>query len=535
MKKLTKFICLLLAMTLSCSLFAACGGGSSNKGDSLNVYIHEAGFGYDWLEEIGLSFKAQTGVDVKVRPIQQDAELPKIQAGRSDADIAFLLSDMTSNSELGLFVELDELVYNKTPYGQEGALIKDLAPYYDVLNVCERGKHFAISYASSIQGLLYNKTTLDTIYPDGYTLPLTTDQWIAQLTDIKTNHTGNTTDGHADNLDETKAYGLVSAADYMEYIGTTWWAQYDGANKFFDYWAGCVDGQFNSSAPAMAQTDGRLESLKAMESIYSKSTGFVHQNNAVFYTTEGFKSGQEVFAGKGYNGIDMRMVAYYPCGNWYENEMGSLLDDQEVRMMKVPVISSIVNTFADETDKQMSDETLASIIAKIDAGTPYSSEYGCAEATYNKVKEARNIVSSQGELHQALILKSSQQQQNAADFLRYVISDAGQAIYSKYMKGLDMGYGYVASEDPDVTVSAFAQSTLDMVNNDTIFVYRDISKAMCTKGDLAAFTTNNNRYSVDIYNGKKDTYATSAEYVYNATYTKLSNNWAQMIRDAGLN
>ena len=191
-------------------------------------------------------------------------------------------------------------------------------------------------------------------------------------------------------------------------------------------------------------------------------------------------------------------------------------------MMKVPVISSIVNTFVDETDKAMTDAQLSAIIAKIDAGTAYSKDtYGCAQSTYDKVFAARNTVSTNGELQQAVVLKSSNKKDKAADFLRFMISKAGQSCYAQELNGLHMGYGYDPTTDSEVEISSFVESTLNMVNANTIFVYRDISTKLAHDKELVAFTyaSGSNNYSNPIYYGDYD-----ADFIYNKNYEILKAN-----------
>ena len=357
---------------------------------------------------------------------------------------------------------------------------------------------------------------------NNWTLPNTTAEWITMLDYIKTNSTGYTGDNiHADQEDDNRAWGLASGADYMEYITTTWWAQYDGAEKYFDYWKGYDNGVDCSTSkdPTFSKTQGRLEALETLESVFAKSTGYVHYNNGTFFGDA--KGAEEVFLGLG-NATDRRKVAFYPCGDWFENENSSNIIGTDVRMMRVPVISSIVNTFVDETDKAMSDAQLSAIIAKIDAGTAYSKEeYGCEKSTYDKVFAARNTVSTNGELQQAVILKSSKKKDKAADFLRFMISKVGQSCYAQELKGLHMGYGYDPTTDEEVEISPFVQSTLDMVNANTILVYRDISTRLAHDKELVAFTfgSGQNKYTSAIYYGQQ-----TAQTLYDTNYQILKAN-----------
>lgn len=525
MKKLQKFITVLIAIVLSCATLTACGNGGKGSKGSLNITVYDAGFGYAWVENMAVAFEEETGASVTVKPVyDQESQIALIQTGSHTSDILFMVQDSSMIAEDGHLADLTELVYKKAPYGEEGKTIEELAFFSKALNIAGQGKYYAVSYSATIQSLLYNKDTLDEVFgTDDYTLPNTTNEWIKFMDDILAY---NTTKGASD----PTAVPLISAGNYMEYIVTTWWAQYDGANTFMDYWRGFQNGTFCKDDPTFAKTEGRLEALKMLESVFTTSSKYVHPKTADFFDDSQFKNVQRTFIGE--YAADNSIVAFYPCGDWYENEMGSLVEGHEIRMMKTPVLSSITKTFADQTDKQMTDEKLSSIIKKIDDGVAFSeSEYGCKESTYNKVFEARNIVSTNGEQMQSFIPVTSKNKELASDFLRFVVSKKGQSVYAQEMKGLHMGYGYDPETDTEVEISDFVQSVHDLYSNDnTTYVYRDISELLSYRGGLAAFTTNNNLYTQAIFTGSHN-----ATAVYNDTYNTLKNQWAKYLSDSNLN
>lgn len=313
------------------------------------------------------------------------------------------------------------------------------------------------------------------------------------------------------------------------YLTQTWWAQYDGYDTYFDYWRGYKDGQFCSQTPEMAKTAGRLNALTVLTQAIKKDYGYMHASNSTFFDSNFFTHAQKTFTGAIEYGGDTKKVAFYPCGDWFENEMGSQMN-KNIKMMKVPVISSIKNTFTDINDKTMTDQTLSAIIDKIDSGVVYSeSVYGCKQSTYERVKEARNIILVNGVLQQAYVPVSSEKQELAAEFLRFMISDAGQSIFSQEMNGLTMPYGYDVETDENVEVSDFAQSVIDCVKSeDTLFVYRDISQTIASRGGIPSFTTNKNKYFLKLYTGEM-----TAEGVYNDTYDTLSTQWKTILTNCG--
>jgi len=519
MKKLIKLITIMLSIMLTFSSLAACGGGEVDD-STLEISIYEKGFGYAWLETMAADYEEKTGTSVTVIPFyDQDSETALLQTDSHSSDVLFFIADMSMHAEEGHLADITELVYNQRPYGVEtGETIKELAHYSDVLNVARQGKYYSLSYSSSVQSLLYNKTTLDALFgAEDWSEPRTTDEWVKLLDDIKANHSAT-------------AYPLVTVADYMEYLVNTWWAQYDGQAKYFDYWRGYDNGEFCADDPIMAKSQGRLEALTMLESVYKKANGYMHEYTGTFIQEGKAKDGQRTFLSKGYSS-DAKKVAFFPCGDWFANEMGdTLMLGQDVRMMKTPVISSIKNTFEDATDKAMTDEKLSEIIKKIDEKVAYSeAEYGCKQTTYDKIKEARSMIFTNGEQMQAFIPSSSENKEEAAQFLRYMVSNDAQSFYAQELDGLQMGYGYDPTKDESVKISTFVQSVISCTSEDTVYIYRDFSHALAFRGGLPAFTTNQNKYTDVIYTGS------TAQTVFDDTYSTLKTKWkSDYLKQAGL-
>ena len=67
--------------------------------------------------------------------------------------------------------------------------------------------------------------------------------------------------------------------------------------------------------------------------------------------------------------------------------------------------------------------------------------------------------------------------------------ETDQKIYSTELGGLSMCYGY--SPDSSINITEYVKS-VNAVNKDAKFIYRDISHAICYRGGLAWFTINSN-------------------------------------------
>lgn len=512
--KIKKLIAILLTAIIPFSGLIGCV--SVNSSSSLEITVYNAGYGIAWVEAVAAAYTEETGNEVNVlESVDQSIELNLIAEDQHSSDIIFMNSEMYSYAEDNHLAELTDLVYNKVPYGanENSSKILELCKYVDAMNLNKGNKYYYVSFATGVEAMLYNGQVLNNIFPNGWKAN-TTDEMFAMFETIKNSGV---------------AYPMVSTSDYLDYLTQTWWAQYDGYDTYFDYWRGYKDGQFCNQTPEMAKTAGRLNALTVLAQAIKKDYGYMHASNSTFFDSNFFTHAQKTFTGTIEYGGDTKKVAFYPCGDWFENEMGSQMN-KNIKMMKVPVISSIKNTFTDATDKVMSDQTLSAIIDKIDNGVAFSeSVYACKQSTYERVKEARNIVLVNGVLQQAYVPISSEKQELAAEFLRYMISDAGQSVFSQEMNGLTMPYGYDVESDENVEVSDFAKSVLDCVRSeDTLFIYRDISQTIASRGGIPSFTTNQHKYFLKLYTGEM-----TAEGVYSDTYDTLSSQWRTILTNCG--
>lgn len=532
MKNIRKALIIVLAAIMSLYSFSACGGGRSAEG-KLFISVENKGYGVPWVRKLAKAFENKTGVEVTVEQSTFEAETTSLQGDSNDHDIIFVCGELSYYATDGRLTNLYELFYNQVPYGADATAtkIKDLCAFTDCYNMKSEGdnvySYYAFPYANGTEALLYNATTLNAIYGSSWKLPKTSNEFFAMLEDIFTNKSD-------------KAYGMTSIGSYTESFVNTWWAQYDGYEKYFDYWRAYKDGEFCSASPEMAKNLGRLRALEALEKLFSRydksetesKLKYFHDKITDFVvgSTPGMaQASSDTFAGASYK-KDTRLVAFMPNGDWFEYEMDKeVLEGQDIRMMKIPVLSEITETF-EGADKNMSDATLSACIAKIDGDTLSTAEEaliaGVSETTFERIREARNMVYSLGCLQQGAVPATSVNKELAAEFLRFMVSDEGQKIYSTELGGLSMCYGY--SPDSSINITEYVKS-VNAVNKDAKFIYRDISHAICYRGGLAWFTINSNNYTTVMILGSK-----SAQDVYNYTYNDLSARWETIKKDSGL-
>jgi hypothetical protein len=126
-----------------------------------------------------------------------------------------------------------------------------------------------------------------------------------------------------------------------------------------------------------------------------------------------------------------RAIAMIPNGEWMLSEMEDLLldlqnmdpnamDKLDIRMMKTPVLSSIIELCPSIND----DATLSKVVAAVDRGE--SSYEGVTQADFERIKEARNIVETIDYGFQ--IAKTTKQREAAMTFLAFLGSEEGLSV-----------------------------------------------------------------------------------------------------------
>ena len=88
-KKVSLILAFVLTLGMSAGLFSACGNRADAEG-VLNIYIHNAGYGTDFVEPLGKIFKEKTGIEVKMSAVADNADLfTQLESGVSKADLLF--------------------------------------------------------------------------------------------------------------------------------------------------------------------------------------------------------------------------------------------------------------------------------------------------------------------------------------------------------------------------------------------------------------------------------------------------------------
>lgn len=454
----------------------ACGGGNDDwdkaTGKKLSIIIDDAGFGTKWLTDLVAAYKVKTGVAVKIDPSYIAGEIHSLLAdGSLTYDIAMPQGGMgiyTAEASNKL-VDLTD-VYDAIPEGSDKP-IKEMTTesiYNKLLQ--DNGKIYQMNWMDSVMSLIYNKTTLDKAFGEGnYTLPRTTEEIFEFCNRI---------------LAETNVYpiAICPSIPYLYSAHQVWWAQYEGFDAYYDYYAGYYRNSQGERTKAtngeVMDMAGRAKSLKVASDLFKKSAGYVSDVAGDMTYLES----QIAFLGQGYKGRDMKEYAFMWNGTWLENEMSKYLavKPQDIRVMRMPVISSIIERLEDAA---MSETTLRNLIDAIDRG---DLSYGTvSDKDFERVKEARLMVNSQTlDLHAAIPVLAKNQD-TAKDFLIFMASAEGQEISSKALNGLVMPYGYKPDQS---TMSNFVKSYYDAFGDGYNYINDDNSSPLVNRKGFSGYS-----------------------------------------------
>ena len=267
------------------------------------------------------------------------------------------------------------------------------------------------------------------------------------------------------NLEKNGGYAIMtdSSGNYWQTLYQAWWGQYEGIKNYYNVFNG-VDSEGLISEKIFEQK-GKLYSLKVLEELLKWDNGYVFQKA----TGYDYMQAQTAFL-KG-NGV------FYCIGDWFADEMKEVVSDlknmqnidYEIRMMKTPIVSEIIELTPTITD----DDMLADVIAAIDAGYETANfarqmnafTHQVSEEDYAKIVEARGIIASNAPGHNVGIPSYAKGKEIAFDFLRYMATDKAQEIYIKETSGSGLPFLYnVKQKNAELynSLPALQKDRLDM-------------------------------------------------------------------------
>lgn len=520
MKKLVT-VMLALVLVVSSIAFAGCNqkigreeiSGGDGSGGSLEIICMKAGFGTDWLKKIATEFSKKYNVNVGVTNGSNNGEMnSNVENKQSEYDIVMTTGAQFRLADAKAVHDLRE-IYNYKPDGGDKTVAQKMnQKIYDML-LQEDGSIYFMNWANSLQGLFYNMTTLREVYGEDFSesqLPKTTGELIDMAKDISSK-------------EDYVAFSASTGITYWDYCVDAWGAQYTGSEEYYNYYqASYTDAEGNLQFAETygelqsSVSPGRLSAMKIMEEILKPSNGLVHENaNSMDYIQM-----QKAFAGNGYRG-NMTKCAFIADGDWMANELALDLakNPQDIGIMKLPVNSYIIETL---NDKSITDEELAQIVGFVDDGFTYEevkTKEGFSDLTsddYERIADARTYSTVATLNHSLCVPITTKNKDNAFNFLKYMLTEEAQKIYSDTLGGRAMVYGY----EPDMTNASYFEKSIANIGNYTPIV-TDYSSPYVYNGGLR-YCGISDRY-VQLMNGK------SAQDIEEQINTHWSENWKSII------
>ena len=424
MKKFTKFAVLAMALFFV-FVSVGCKRGSLEGENVLEVYVWNAGYGAEWMEELLAEFETLDWVKEKYPDLQTEFNTNDEQTyaaglipaeGRNTVDL-FFASDLRYFAGTEYVIDLTDVLYNSEVPG-EGVLYKDkmipemyqaLAYYPDPFS--QEFRHYTTSYSNGMIGLCYNQTLFEGL---GLKVPNTTEELFALCEKIKN------MEGQNFLYPKTEAI-IASKVSYIDRLFPVWWAQYEGSDGYRDFYHG-IDEEGIANSVNVFDQQGLIESAEVYDRLFSESSGYFDRSSMTYE----FMAGQSrLLTGEG----------LIMCnGEWFSYEMHDLAQgfiekgyDYTIGMMRPPVVSSII----DQTPTIKNDAALSAVIDDIDAGKTSPTDTSVSQKDFDRVKQARNIIAAPDAINATGAIPSyALGKEIAVDFLRFMATDRANEIYA---------------------------------------------------------------------------------------------------------
>lgn len=521
-------------------LMVGCGENiDPSDPQTLQVYVYNAGYGYQWCVDILDAFQEEEWVQEKYPELYVDFDKNELdtfggdQLSRGESNDYDLIFGQGLNSYMGPsgeVLDLTESVYESEVPGEDitvAGKMNDsylISSAYNDIDATADPRYYMMPYAEGMTGIVYNETILTAL---GFSVPNTTDELISIMAEVKAMN------GENETYPYTTSFLTYGASTYVSYLINTLWAQYEGSDEYINFFNG-IDSDTNSMSPAIFSQEGRLEALKVIEGIMAYDNGYTVSagtDRAAYMTAQ-----TQLLMGT--HGLFMAN------GDWYDNEMRTTaegLGDRAcvIKMMKTPVISAIRN----KTPSITSDEMLSDVVEAIDNGA--DSYEDVDDPDFQTVLKARTTIYSIGPGHTAVIPKHAAAKEVAIDFLRYMATDKANAIYCRATRGASLPFNYdPQTKDPELfgELSVFQQERLNYFYNyqtEITTLPAASSFPLVRYGGLSEWASCSNRPAYEIAqngasNGNYDSLAERIYYTDIQYWTEDGNRrWNNCLSNAG--
>lgn len=504
-----------------------------NRPKKVSVVYNANAYGKQWITDIAREYMTKHNLDTYIhleQSVKISEEQSKIQNDSSAYDLLITdghLEDLEYNVE-----KVDD-IWNSYAIGEEGMdgakLIKDkLSPMMKSWKDPRNTRSFSIPYShGTTYGFVYNKTVLDTAFPDGYTLPRTTDELFEFGDTLKA--------VDFPGVSESQDVYLMSCSyadpnENLRYSQELWFTQIIGLENYQQFAEGRyydeAQGKYVFDATTPTVFSSYETQLKEFYNIIYKLTnagnGYVHKDAA---SMNYIYAGGAV-AGAGFKQNKSKCV-FKVDGPYFESETAMFLEslknrgqEQVMGMMHYPVASAIINRLPTIND----DATLRAVISYVDGETTTKPE-GVSDEDIAEVATARGFTPMY--LGGGMVIpKTAANKAGAKDFIRYIASDEAAIASAKALKGLEiLPYGKVVSNEELGFEKSFFIASVSKWQTENLILAN-------AGGEFAAwgnFGTGESTPTIGntIFNGRGD----SADAWYQKCYNTYAYDWADRVRN----
>ena len=506
------------ALTVAC---ASCGegGGLGRKtrktGEGvLNISLFEGGYGTAWLENLAEAYSAETGTEVDIKTFVTFTQ-PTNQI-KGDIYVCDLLFNITNNVREGVagtYLPLDDVLYskptadeNKTIYEKLGTTAQD---YVFKTSEADAGHCYQLPWAYGKTGIFYNKTSVDTLLGVGsYELPRTTDELIAFCDNVKAHNGWSFV--HTNSVE----------AEYYVYLRDQLAIQYMGTEAMRDYYNGVYTNE--QGEKVTAKTGEELLAVWEPAFMSALETCCTLINSANGYTPPSVKTMDFMKAQAYFWGVtsqsDYRPTAFIIDGDWLYSEVEYLSEAKpaDIRMFRLPINSRIIDKLSTvSTDAQLS-ECVRYADSVIDGGNVAKPSY-LSDADAERIIDARKAFGATHMQQTAAIPKNTANKTEAENFLRFMASDEGCRIYSKFELGMCSPY----------SATIYDESAI----NDFMRSVNEVTKASiyCGGGNTMMSIVGGLGFFSCQYFQSKLSRGETAQSIWQENYDKLVGNYADIL------
>ncbi len=532
-----KFVAVLLSTIMAFSLVGCGGSGSDNKSvnnddkyknrsKQFTLCYYEGGYGSDWLQAVVNDYMENVNQDVYIKlkaSTDNDGARTKIAGHTGTYDLYYIEVDMFEQQNN--LVELSDLMDMDVP-GEEGVKVKDKIGQEWVDYYTENGKIYQMP-ATNFLGWnwSYNKTLLDKALGEGkWKLPNTTEEFFEIGEELFNNNVFMTTFVGNDS---------TGGANYLQYCYNVWFAQrvgLDGYNHYFN----CEYKDGNKWKVAEKTPENIVQNKDAIEDTYKLVETLCQGRNGVEFIHSKcesltFLDAEFLLYQGGFKGAEEYPIAFYYNVSAGEQEMlpyikDGIIEEQDVQMMKMPVISSII----ERTPSIKDDATLSAVVDYVD-GTTTECPKGVTEDDVNIVKEARNMMT---ELicREWVIPTEAENVDEIKAFLAYLTSDNAQKIADKAANGLSvLNYGYEPTEeDMGFEISNYTKSIYNIRKDAVIVDFGNFDKPLGRFMGLTWYKdsrASGGTLSSNLYTKQ----AMTSDEIYQSTLDSYSATWKDRV------